>query len=124
MWLIQVSANQSSPWLTKGTNFTPPFFLLAIATNITVTLAIVARLFLFRWRISSLLGKKYGSHYTSVAAMLVESACLHSGFAVLFLIPYSLNSSLANTFIRVLSQVQVFHFPILVRYGSQCLNRS
>ncbi|KAF8193015.1 hypothetical protein BJ912DRAFT_253649 [Pholiota molesta] len=109
MWLVQVSASQSSPWSTSSINFTPPYFWLSLALNITMTLAIVARLLVFKWRISSVLGPKFGSQYTGIAAMLVESALLSSAFALLFLIPFALNHPLANTFIQLLSQTQVRH---------------
>jgi len=113
MWLIQVSASQSSPWLTSSINFTPPYFWLSLALNISMTLAIVSRLLVFRWRISSALGPKFGTQYTSIASMLVESAVLYSASALLFLIPFALNHPLANTFIQMLSEVQVCFSMIL-----------
>ncbi|KAF8877561.1 hypothetical protein CPB84DRAFT_1794780 [Gymnopilus junonius] len=113
MWLIQVSASQSSPWFAKGINFTPPYFWLSLALNMTMTLAIVARLFVLRWRISSILGKQYGSQYTGVAAMLIESAGFYSSFSLLFLIPFALNHPLANTFFQMLCQIQIIT-PLMI----------
>ena len=72
-----------------------------------MTLAIVARLLVFRWRISRALGSKFGSQYTSIAAMLIESAVIYSAGALLFLVPFALNSPLSNMFIQVLSEIQV-----------------
>ncbi|KAH9474307.1 hypothetical protein JR316_0012765 [Psilocybe cubensis] len=116
MWLLQVSASQSSPWLTNGkVNFTPPYYWLSLALNMTMTVAIVIRLLFFRWRISKVMGRKFGSQYVGVAAMLVESALLYSSFALLFLVPFALNHPLANLFIQVLAEVQIVA-PLMIIY--------
>ncbi|KAF8803136.1 hypothetical protein BYT27DRAFT_7260457 [Phlegmacium glaucopus] len=88
VWLVQVSAPASSPWSSSGAiNFTPPYFWMSLSLNISMTLAICARLFLFRWRITRVLGPNHGTEYTSVAAIIVESSFLYSAFILLFLIP-------------------------------------
>jgi hypothetical protein len=117
MWLVQISAPASSPWSTSSNsiNFTLPYFWLSLALNITMTIAIVSRVLLFRWRITRVLGPKYGSQYTSIAALLVESALIYSTFALLFLVPFALNHPLANTFLQMLSQVQIIA-PLLIIY--------
>lgn len=118
LWLIQISAPASSPWLTTSVNFTPLYFWLSLALNLSMTLAIVARLLVFRWRIARALGPKFGSQYTSIAAMVVESAFISSAGFLLFLIPFGLNSPLANMFIQVLSEIQVcFRFNHLFNFS-------
>lgn len=72
-----------------------------------MTLAIVCRLLVFRWRVSSTLGSGYGRQYTSIAAMLIESAFLYSSFSLLFLIPFALGNPIQNTFVQMLGEVQV-----------------
>lgn len=106
-WLIQISAPSSSPWASNTINFTAPYFWLSLALNISMTLAIVCRLFLFRWRISRTLGPGYGQQYTSIAAMLIESAFLYSSFSLAFLIPFALNNAIQNTFVQMVGEVQV-----------------
>ncbi|KAF5310069.1 hypothetical protein D9619_010313 [Psilocybe cf. subviscida] len=115
LWLVQISSSLSSPWLTNSVNFTPPYFWLTISLNLTLTTAIVARLLVFRWRISKALGSRYGSHYTSIAAMLIESALIYSGGALLFIVPFGLNSPLSNMFIQVLAEIQIIA-PLLIIY--------
>ncbi len=84
-----------------------PDFWSSFALNLSMTLAIVARLLVLRRRISSLSGSKLGSEYTSIAAILVESAVINPAGALLFLIPFVLNNSLFKMFIQVLTEIQV-----------------
>jgi len=113
LWLIQIST--LNPWTATTLNFTAPYFWLSLGLNITMTCAITGRLLFYRWRISSVLGSRHGSQYTSVAAMIVESAFLYSAFALLFLVPFSLNHPIQNTFIQMLGEVQIIA-PLLITY--------
>jgi hypothetical protein len=88
-------------------NFTGPYFWMSLSLNITMTVAICARLLFYRRRISSVFGPNHGTQYTSVAAMVVESAALYSAFALLFLIPFALNDPLQNAFIQLMGEIQV-----------------
>lgn len=72
-----------------------------------MTLAIVIRLLIYRWHVSRSLGEGYGRQYTSIAAMLIESAFLYSLFSLLFLIPFAINNPIQNTFVQALGEVQV-----------------
>ncbi|KAF8966598.1 hypothetical protein BDZ97DRAFT_620443 [Flammula alnicola] len=109
VWLIQVSAPASSPWSTTKTtiNVTLPYFWLSLVLNIIMTIAICARLLYFRWRVTSVLGSMHGSHYTSIAAMCVESALIYSIFALCFVVSFSLNHPVQYTFLQALGEVQV-----------------
>jgi hypothetical protein len=106
-FLKQVGATSQSPWSASGVNFTIPYFSMSLALNILVTILIVIRLLLFRRRVNKLLGKSHGAQYASLAAMIVESAAMYSSFALLFLIPFALNSTVSQLFIQSLSPVQV-----------------
>ncbi|KAK0446607.1 uncharacterized protein EV420DRAFT_898063 [Desarmillaria tabescens] len=107
MWLIQVCNPNYSPWVFKNVNFTTPFLYVSLALNIVMTLAIVLRLLMYRWRISRIMGKRYGSQYTNVVTMLIESAALYSTFSMLCIIPFSLNHPIQNVFIQVFSEAQI-----------------
>ncbi|KAK0473977.1 hypothetical protein IW261DRAFT_1403895 [Armillaria novae-zelandiae] len=113
LWLIQVSAPASSPWVTNTINFTQPYFWTSFALNVSMTLAIVMRLFLFRYRISKAMGPSYGRQYTSIASMIVESSFLYTSFQLLFIVPFGLSSPVQTIFIQPLSQVQVIA-PLLI----------
>lgn len=104
LWLIQVST--SSPY-TSGVNYTIPFYTLSLALNIIMTIAIVARLLLFRHRIASALGSGHGSQYTSIVAMIVESAAIYSSFSIVFLVLFAIDNPVSSVFIIPLGEVQV-----------------
>lgn len=105
LFILQCSAN--SPWVNGGNvNWTIPFFALSLGLNILLTLAIALRLVIFRRHVVSVLGKGYGSQYTSIAAMIVESAALFSIFSILFIVPFALNKPLNNIFVQSLNHVQ------------------
>jgi hypothetical protein len=81
---------------------------MSLALNVILTILIVGRLMLFRYRIRKMMCSNVnGSQYISVAAMLVESAAMYSSFSIAFLVPFGLNSPLAELFLQALGQVQV-----------------
>jgi len=104
LFLLQISA--ASPFVSAKLDWTIPYFSISLAINLFVTIAIVSRLLLFRRRIASVLGPSHGTQYTSVAAMIIESAALFSVFSVLFLVPFGLKSSMASIFLESMGQVQ------------------
>ena len=105
LWLIQIS--QTGPFENSSINWTIPYFTLSLSLNVLVTIAIVLRLLLYRHRIANVLGTSHGSQYTSIAAMIVESAAIFSAFSICFLIPFALNSSISSIFLQALGQVQI-----------------
>jgi len=118
LFLKQVGTVSASPWDTSGINWTIPYYVMSLALNILVTILIVLRLLLCRSRVTSLLGKKHGAQYTSVAAMIIESAAIYSTFSLLFLIPFAINTTtslaLSQLFLQALSPVQVFSTLLIV----------
>ncbi|KAJ7622539.1 hypothetical protein FB45DRAFT_838605 [Roridomyces roridus] len=113
MWLIQICT--TSPFgIFVTINWTIPYFSLSLSTNILVTIAIVIRLFVYRRRVAKVFGQNHGSQYTSVAAMLVESAFLYSAFSILFLVPFGMINPLANVFLQALSQIQTISTLLIV----------
>ncbi|KAG2068818.1 hypothetical protein BDR04DRAFT_1078945 [Suillus decipiens] len=110
MWLLQVATD--SPYFSI--NYTIPYFSLSLALNIIITIVIVLRLLTYRYRISSALGSSYGTQYTSIAAMIVESAALYSAFSVAFLILFNLNNPISEIFIEALTQVQITAMLLIV----------
>jgi hypothetical protein len=87
--LKQMGTVASSMWQTNGINWTIPYYATSVALNLLVTTMIVGRLLCFRARLNRVTADKYGSQYTSIVAILVESAALYSSY-VLFLIPFAL----------------------------------
>ncbi|KAH7908983.1 hypothetical protein BJ138DRAFT_1011730 [Hygrophoropsis aurantiaca] len=116
MWLVQTSSPSTSfIKVQKGINYTAPYFGISLAINIVVTSLIVVRLLLIRHRLTSVLGGNHGSHYTSIAALIVESASLYTASSLLFLIPFALKSPVANLFIQIMGEIQIIA-PLLIIY--------
>jgi len=105
MFLIQVST--TNPYVTNGVNFTLPYLSLSLALNIILTITIVLRLLTFRYRVVSVLGPKYGTQYTSIAAMIIESAALYSAVSITFLVLFGVGNAVSQVFLQSLIQFQV-----------------
>ncbi|KAF7290014.1 hypothetical protein HMN09_01306200 [Mycena chlorophos] len=118
LWLKEVSSPGSSPYDAMGTNWTIPYLTMSLALNIIVTLLIVGRLLVCRARINRALGRSHGAHYTSLAAMIVESAAMYSAFALLFLVPFSLatttSTAISQMFLQALSPMQVLSTLLII----------
>ncbi|KAG8220623.1 hypothetical protein J3R82DRAFT_2881 [Butyriboletus roseoflavus] len=117
MFLIQVST--TNPYVTGGINFTLPFFSLSLALNIILTIAIVLRLLTMRHRIVSVLGSKYGTQYTSITAMTIESASLYSAVSIAFLALFAIGNAVSQVFLQSLSQIQTIATLLIVFRISQ-----
>lgn len=104
LFLLQLSA--ASPFKHTHLNWLIPYISISLGLNVLITIAIVTRLMLFRHRISSALGPAHGSQYTSIAAMVIESASLYSLISILVLVPFALNSTITPAFLQSLVEVQ------------------
>ena len=107
MWSLQISASSIHVHASQVVNWTIPFLSLTISLNILVTIAIVVRIQLYRYRLSNVLGSHHAVQYTSVSAMIIESAAIYSAFAIVLLVTFALNSPVFNIFLQAMSQVQV-----------------
>lgn len=113
MWMLQVTT--ASPYFSlTHINYTVPYLSLSLALNIIITIVIVLRLLTYRHRISKVLGSGYGTQYTSVAAMIIESAALYSTFSVAVLALFAIGNPISATFIEALTQVQIIAMLLIV----------
>ncbi|KAI3600718.1 hypothetical protein WG66_014171 [Moniliophthora roreri] len=103
-WLCDI-INSSGELI--GINYSPPYYIVTLASNIIVTVLIVLRLLIYRHRITRAMGSSHGSYYTSIVAMIVESALIYSSFALAFMVPFAISSPVAQLFLQVwLSPIQ------------------
>ena len=105
--LVRVSQPSSSPW-----SISPLSLVYAIITfnvNVVLTLMIVIRLYLLRRRIEKVLGPRHAVHYTSIIAILVESAALVDIMLFFFVILFAMGNPLANIPMACGAQVEVRH---------------
>ncbi|KAF9224675.1 hypothetical protein BS17DRAFT_702437 [Gyrodon lividus] len=88
------------------TSYTLAYSGTSLLLNVTATAIIVGRLLVHRRRVAQLFGPGHGSHYSNAAAMLIESASLYTGFLLLIIVPFAINSPVSNMFQQVVAQVQ------------------
>jgi len=113
--LFQLTQPNANLWTKTTVNFGIPYWSISTSLNIIVTLLIVGRLMFIRQRTRAVLSTNHSRTYTSIAAMLVESAALYSITALLFIITYARNSNLQNLLLPVLGQVQAIS-PLLIMW--------
>ncbi|KAH6873684.1 hypothetical protein BKA70DRAFT_1482525 [Coprinopsis sp. MPI-PUGE-AT-0042] len=93
-------------WQTEAVRFGVAYWGLSVALNVGITLAIAVRVLLMRSKHKAIFKDHYTSPYTSVAAMLIESASLYAVWALLFIILYGKGSYVQNYILPSLGQVQ------------------
>ncbi|KAJ3505428.1 hypothetical protein NLJ89_g7423 [Agrocybe chaxingu] len=94
IYLTQISRPGSSPWATE--TFTLIYGLISLSLNIILTVMIVVRLYLHRRRVVRAIGARHASQYTSIIAMLIESAFVLDVVVIWFIVAFALGSPLAN----------------------------
>lgn len=90
-----------------------PYWALSIAFNLVVTLLIIARLYVLRREVRRSLTPDAADVYTSVGAMLVESAALYSVTGLVFIACYARDSGAQYVFITWLGQFESIS-PLLI----------
>ncbi|KAF8194586.1 hypothetical protein BJ912DRAFT_176906 [Pholiota molesta] len=111
--IIQVSHSPATIW--NSVNLALPYFALAAACNVTITLTIATPLLLHRRSLRKTFGRNndYSKPYTSAAAILVESSAVYAIVAVVFIGFYARNNPISHLFLSTLCQVQVIA-PFLI----------
>ena len=72
--LFQLTQPDANLWTKTTVNFGIPYWSISAGLNILVTTLIVAHLMVIRQHTHAVLSSNHSRTYTSVAAMLVESA--------------------------------------------------
>ena len=94
-------------WAPITVNIGTAYWSLSIGLNIIVTVAIAGRLLKMRANIRRVLGPNHSSPYTSVLAMIIESAALYTSWALIFMVAYAKGDTFQNVVLSSLGQVQV-----------------
>ncbi|KAJ7697027.1 hypothetical protein B0H17DRAFT_1052646, partial [Mycena rosella] len=94
--IVATLKTDSEFWGNAAVQFGTAYWSLSIALNVTLTVAIVLRLWLVRRRARTVLGNQHARQYTSIAAMLIESAALYAVWSTVFLASYVRQSPLEN----------------------------
>ncbi|KAI5896433.1 uncharacterized protein SCHCODRAFT_02493744 [Schizophyllum commune H4-8] len=101
--MYQVSQPATSLW--HHINFGLAYFSLSLAVNVILTFLIASRLLAFSKRMKATLGAQHAHTYTSVAALVVESAAPYALTNLVFIVTYGIGSPLSYALLPILSQV-------------------
>ena len=88
-------------------NFGVSYWSMSVGLNLGLTAAIAARLLYMRSRLKAVLGSRSTELYTSVSALLVESASLYSVWALANIILYARVDIMQNIVLGPLAHIQV-----------------
>lgn len=77
-----------------------------MSLSMLLTLLLVSRLFWLRRKLIKAMGKEHGGVYTSIAAMLVESALPYGIISAVYIILYGLQNPAQSLFLGPLVQVE------------------
>ena len=105
--LVAMTKPGASFWSQIVVKFSIAYWSLSISLNSLLTLLIAGRLLFVRNRIETSLGTHHAKPYSSLVAMLVESAALYSVTGLIFIISYAQGSPFQNLVLPPLGQIQV-----------------
>uniref|UniRef100_A0A0W0F5R8 Uncharacterized protein n=1 Tax=Moniliophthora roreri TaxID=221103 RepID=A0A0W0F5R8_MONRR len=82
-------------------DFGVPYVALTISLNIIVTLLICGRLLTARNQMKAILGPEYARTYTSIAAIMVESAAPFTILGIFYVITYARHSGISFCLVQI-----------------------
>ncbi|KAK7045123.1 hypothetical protein R3P38DRAFT_2508878 [Favolaschia claudopus] len=127
--IAELSQPGNTIWTKISINLAIPYWSISISMTIILTTLIAGRLLHMRYRLNRVLGARTSSSmpYTTITAMLVESAAIYSINGLIFLISYAVNSPVQNLALPLLGQMQSIA-PLLiilrVAQGQACSDRT
>lgn len=111
--LAQIENPTVGFFASTSVNFALAYWSISIATTLLLTVLIVCRLLFMRYKLRKVLSADdRNSPYTSLSAMLIESAFLYAVTALIFIITFAKNDPVQNLVLPVLGQVQVWFYPL------------
>lgn len=112
--LAQIENPTVGFFASTSVNFALTYWSISIATTLLLTILIVGRLLVMRYKLRKVLSADdRNSPYTSLSAMLIESAFLYAVTALIFIITFAKNNPVQNLVLPVLGQVQSIS-PLLI----------
>lgn len=122
IWFVYQNSQPDSVSNALGAGAGVPYFAISISLNILLTLLIVSRLIVHSKNIRKAMGANGGTGgvYNAIITMLTESSALYAVSSVLFIVPWSRGSWVADIFLPILAQNQVIApFLITLRVANQ-----
>ncbi|TDL29699.1 hypothetical protein BD410DRAFT_833964 [Rickenella mellea] len=112
--IFQSAQPGASLWTHTTVSFAVPYWSLSLSLNLVVTLLITTRLLMMRSKVIEVLGPEHSKTYTSVAAMMIESAAPYSVTGLIFIICYARNSFVQNLVLPVLGQIMCISPELII----------
>jgi len=112
--IYQTAQPGASLWSQSAVSFAVPYWSLSISLNILVTIGIVYRLISMMKKVRTALSKSHAKMYTSISAMVIESAALYSITGMIFIICYARLSNVQNIVLPILGQVMCIAPELIV----------
>ena len=98
--MVMISQPGSSLWMISGFDLCNDvyisFWSLSIALNVILTVLIAGRLLYLRKQIRWALGSDHCQVYTSISAIVIESAAINTGFTIVYITLYALHNPRQN----------------------------
>ena len=107
IWTLQSTHPNLSLYSKEPEAFGTAYYAVSLGLNIFLTTLILARLLMHRRTILEHLPPEHAKHYLSLMTLIVESAALYSGFAIMFLVAYGLNQPINQIFLGFSQGAQV-----------------
>jgi len=91
----------------KGVDFFLSLYSISITLNLLVTISIVCRLVYIRRQVVRAIGLQHTRQYTSIVAILIESALMVTLSSLLFLVLYARGGVLSRVFLGLVCETQI-----------------
>lgn len=98
-----------------GANVGIPYLSILVSLNILLTLMIAVRLILHSKNTRNAMGVEASRPYKAIVTMLIESCALYAVTSLLFIIPWTVKSWVADVFALPSAEIQVCGLSISTR---------
>lgn len=104
---VQAARPNAALWDQSTLNFSVPYASLAMSLNTLLSISLTLRLLDLRRRLPSTFTEDSRRNYTSMEALIVESALPYGLGSFIFVVMYGLHSTSANLFVSLIVQLEV-----------------
>jgi len=116
LWTVHSSIPGMSLYSMLPLRFGTTYYSISLTANVILTILIATRLLFYRRKAVESLPKDHATDYLSLVAIVVESASIHSAFALVFLVTYAVNHPINSVFLIVTSSSQqISNYLIIYR---------
>ncbi|KLO15962.1 hypothetical protein SCHPADRAFT_926855 [Schizopora paradoxa] len=103
--VFQAAQPNSARWSHSTVVFELPYWALTTGLNVLITLVLAFRLIRMRRAVVETLGEVHAKLYTSVIAMIVESAVIYAAVGLICIITFAVGSNILNFVEPILGQI-------------------